>query len=105
MGAFNTFDQDGSGTIDTQEMKLLLEAIGEAPTEEELFRFMADVDEDGAGEIEFAEFLRAFEKQRGGAQELEDELDTLDAFVALGGDADKGGFVDSQKLVSVVKDE
>ena len=27
--AFNTFDQDGSGTIDTQEMKLLLEAIGE----------------------------------------------------------------------------
>ena len=30
---------------------------------------MADVDEDGTGEIEFAEFLRAFEKQRGGAQE------------------------------------
>lgn len=87
--AFNTFDQDGSGTIDTQEMKLLLEAIGEAPSEEELFRFMADVDEDGTGEIEFAEFLRAFEKQRGGAQELEDELDTIDAFVALGGEPDK----------------
>eukprot|EP00913_Durusdinium_trenchii_P018828 g17694.t1 len=73
--AFNTFDQDGSGTIDTQDsagckaMKLLLEAIGEAPSEEELFRFMADVDEDGTGEIEFAEFLRAFEKQRGGAQD------------------------------------
>ena len=42
---------EGSGTIDTQEMKLLLEAIGESPTEEELFRFMADVDEDGTGEI------------------------------------------------------
>merc|ERR1711972_1204637 len=103
--AFNTFDQDGSGTIDTQEMKLLLEAIGEAPSEEELFRFMADVDEDGTGEIEFAEFLRAFEKQRGGAQELEDELDTLDAFVALGGNPDKTGFIDTQRLVHVVKDE
>mmetsp|Transcript_41702 Transcript_41702/g.77758 ORF Transcript_41702/g.77758 Transcript_41702/m.77758 type:complete len:149 (+) Transcript_41702:80-526(+) len=103
--AFNTFDQDGSGTIDTQEMKLLLEAIGEAPTEEELFRFMADVDEDGTGEIEFAEFLRAFEKQRGGAQEIEDELDTLDAFVALGGNADKTGFIDTTRLVHVVKDE
>eukprot|EP00929_Paragymnodinium_shiwhaense_P014774 TRINITY_DN122735_c0_g1_i1.p1 TRINITY_DN122735_c0_g1~~TRINITY_DN122735_c0_g1_i1.p1 ORF type:complete len:149 (-),score=53.32 TRINITY_DN122735_c0_g1_i1:180-626(-) len=103
--AFNTFDQDGSGTIDTQEMKLLLEAIGEAPTEEELFRFMADVDEDGTGEIEFAEFLQAFEKQRGGAQVIEDELDTIDAFVALGGNSDKTGFVDTQRLVHVVKDE
>mmetsp|Transcript_65673 Transcript_65673/g.182754 ORF Transcript_65673/g.182754 Transcript_65673/m.182754 type:complete len:149 (+) Transcript_65673:135-581(+) len=103
--AFNTFDQDGSGTIDTQEMKLLLEAIGEAPTKEELFRFMADVDEDGTGEIEFAEFLQAFEKQRGGAQVIEDELDTLDAFVALGGNADKTGFVDTPRLIRVVKDE
>ncbi|CAE7469327.1 unnamed protein product [Symbiodinium sp. CCMP2456] len=101
--AFNTFDQDGSGTIDTQEMKLLLEAIGEAPSEEELFRFMADVDEDGTGEIEFAEFLRAFEKQRGGAQELEDELDTIDAFVALGGEPDKTGYIDTQRLIQVVK--
>eukprot|EP00928_Gymnodinium_smaydae_P089274 TRINITY_DN73263_c0_g1_i1.p1 TRINITY_DN73263_c0_g1~~TRINITY_DN73263_c0_g1_i1.p1 ORF type:complete len:149 (-),score=64.18 TRINITY_DN73263_c0_g1_i1:156-602(-) len=103
--AFNTFDTDGSGTIDTEEMKLLLEAIGEAPTEEELFRFMADVDEDGTGEIEFAEFLQAFEKQRGGAQVIEDELDTIDAFVALGGNEDKSGFIDTQRLIHVVKDE
>merc|ERR1711869_187891 len=95
----------GSGTIDTQEMKLLLEAIGEAPTEEELFRFMADVDEDGTGEIEFAEFLQAFEKQRVGAQVVEDELDTIDAFVALGGNIDKSGFIDTQRLIEVVKDE
>eukprot|EP00971_Amphidinium_carterae_P076088 1503146-Amphidinium_carterae.4 len=103
--AFNTFDQDGSGTIDTQEMKLLLEAIGETPTEEELFRFMADVDEDGTGEIEFAEFLRAFEKQRGGQQDIEDESDTLDAFVALGGSSDKTGFIDTARLVRVVKED
>jgi len=103
--AFNTFDADGSGTIDTQEMKLLLESIGESLTEEELFRFMADVDEDGTGEIEFAEFLRAFEKQRGVNVDLEDELDTIDAFVALGGNEDKSGFVEQKKLMSVVKDE
>merc|ERR1712070_1236496 len=100
-----TFDQDGSGTIDTQEMKHLLEAIGENPTEEELFRFMADVDEDGTGEIEFAEFLRAFEKQRGGTQELEDELDTLDAFVALGAERDRSGFIDTKKLITTVRED
>mmetsp|Transcript_12924 Transcript_12924/g.31488 ORF Transcript_12924/g.31488 Transcript_12924/m.31488 type:complete len:149 (-) Transcript_12924:2025-2471(-) len=103
--AFNTFDADGSGTIDTQEMKLLLESIGESLTEEELFRFMADVDEDGTGEIEFAEFLRAFEKQRGVNVAIEDELDTIDAFVALGGNEDKTGFVEQKKLVAVVKEE
>ncbi|KAF4668507.1 hypothetical protein FOZ61_006348 [Perkinsus olseni] len=103
--AFNTFDADGSGTIDAEEMKLLLEAIGESPTEEELFRFMSDVDEDGTGEIEFAEFLRAFEKQRGGQSEIEDEADTLDAFVALGGNRDSTGFVDRDKLIKIIKEE
>jgi len=56
-------------------MRLLLEAIGENPTEEELFRFMADVDEGGNGEIEFSEFLRAFEKQRSGYIDPELEVD------------------------------
>lgn len=94
--AFNTFDADGSGTIDTQEMKLLLEAIGESPTEEELFRFMAEVDEDGTGEIEFAEFLRAFEKQHSKTRDLDEEDEIKNAFMALGGDVvvDKKGTVE-----------
>ena len=57
------------------------------------------------GEIEFAELPRAFEKQRGGTADVEDELDTLDAFVALGGEADKPGFIDTLRLIHVVKDE
>jgi len=103
--AFNTFDEDRSGTIDSNEMKSLLEAIGETPSDEDLFKFMADVDEDGTGEIEFAEFLHAFDKHNGGTQELEDELDTIDAFVALGGNADKTGFIDTARLICVVKEE
>ena len=73
--AFNTFDADGSGSIDAQEMRSLLEAIGVNPSEEELFRFMSEVDEDGTGEIEFGEFLRAFEKQRNGQNAGQNELD------------------------------
>ncbi len=49
--------------------------------------------------------MRAFEKQRGVNVDLEDELDTVDAFVALGGAEDKSGFVDTKMLVNVVKDE
>lgn len=86
-------------------MRLLLEAIGENPTEEELFRFMADVDEGGKGEIEFSEFLRAFEKQRGGHVDPDEEADTIDAFVSLGGNPDRTGFIENTKLIKVVRDE
>lgn len=36
---------------------------------------------------------------------MEDELDTIDAFVALGGEPDKTGYIDTQRLIQVVKDE
>ncbi len=56
-------------------MKQLLEAIGEHPSDEELFQFMADVDENGTGEIVFSEFLRAFERQRNGYVDASEESD------------------------------
>lgn len=36
--AFLEFDKDRSGTIDVWELRQVLEAMGQAPTEEELFR-------------------------------------------------------------------
>jgi calmodulin len=86
-------------------MRLLLEAIGETPTEDELLRFMADVDEGGKGEIEFSEFLRAFEKQRSGSLATEDENDVLHAFLALGGNIDKSGYIDNGKMIATVRDK
>lgn len=86
-------------------MRLLLEAIGENPTEEELLRFMADVDEGGKGEIEFSEFLRAFEKQRGGSLSREEETDIANAFRALGGNPDKSGFIDNSKMINTIRDK
>lgn len=56
--AFNKFDQDGSGTIDVQELRATLQALGQSPTDEELFLMISSVDEDNSGEIEFPEFLK-----------------------------------------------
>ena len=36
--AFLAFDKDRSGTIDVWELRQVLEAMGQAPTEEELFQ-------------------------------------------------------------------
>jgi Ca2+-binding EF-hand superfamily protein len=36
--AFLSFDKDRSGTIDVWELRQVLEALGQAPTEDELFQ-------------------------------------------------------------------
>jgi hypothetical protein len=43
------------------------------------------VDDDNSGEIEFAEFLKVIELQKASAEKANDETDTIEAFVALGG--------------------
>jgi calmodulin len=42
--AFLTFDKDRSGTIDAWELRQVLEQMGEAPTEDELFQVRSSTD-------------------------------------------------------------
>ena len=49
--AFNAFDKDGSGNIDVWELRQVLEAMGQKPTEEELFQMISEVDGDMSGDI------------------------------------------------------
>ncbi len=47
--------------------------------------FCMQVDEDGSKEIDFREFLHAIELNKASNSRASDEQDTLDAFVACGG--------------------
>ena len=53
--AFLAFDKDRSGTIDVWELRQVLEAMGQAPTEDELFTMISEVDENMSGSIDFGE--------------------------------------------------
>ena len=57
--AFNMFDQDGSGKIDASELNVLLsgEDFKDVYTPEQLTQAIAEVDENGDGEIDFNEFM------------------------------------------------
>lgn len=59
---FDEYDRDHSGDISLKELYPLLEAIGKGPRNvrerDKLAKMIADVDEDGGGEIDFLEFLR-----------------------------------------------
>jgi len=56
--AFDLFDTDGSGSIDSKELKVAMRALGFEPKKEEIAKMISDVDDDGSGTIEYEEFLK-----------------------------------------------
>merc|ERR1711881_584306 len=56
--AFDLFDTDGSGNIDSKELKMGMRALGFEPKKEEIQKMISDVDDDGSGTIEYEEFLK-----------------------------------------------
>merc|ERR1712137_900307 len=55
--SFQLFDTDGSGTIETQELKIAMRALGFEPKQEEIDKMVRDVDDDGSGSVDYPEFL------------------------------------------------
>ena len=101
--AFAMFDKDFSGSIDAGELKETLKAMGQNPSDEELFLMISQVDDNGSGTIEFAEFMQLILSQKEQQEHVDNESDTIDAFVALGGNPDKTGVIKCDKLSNVIK--
>jgi calcium-dependent protein kinase len=97
--AFNMFDKDGSGKISTEE--LLDGSIFGDLSEEEVAQMVEELDVNGDGEIDFAEFMEAVEGQSAkhfGSQvfpairQSELETDTCGSLGRLGHTGRGGGF-------------
>ncbi|KAJ5068560.1 hypothetical protein M0811_02502 [Anaeramoeba ignava] len=63
---FKSFDTDGSGSIDENELTQVLKGLGENPTRSEVQKLIKEVDLDGNGMIEFNEFLQIIRNIRQG---------------------------------------
>lgn len=101
--AFGTFDKERTGFIDVWQLRQVLEAMGQKPTEEELFTMVSEVDHEMSGRIEFGDFLKVIERQKEKAAKYDDESDMIDAFVACGGNHDKTGVVQRETLTKIIK--
>ncbi|XP_076034157.1 uncharacterized protein LOC143020983 [Oratosquilla oratoria] len=55
--AFDLFDPNGIGSIDTKELKVSMRALGFEPKKEEIKKMVAEVDKDGTGKIQYEDFL------------------------------------------------
>jgi len=97
--AFDLFDTDGSGSIDSKELKVAMRALGFEPKKEEIEKMISDVDDDGSGTIEFEEFLKMM-AQKILNRDPKDEI--LKAFRLF--DDDETGKISFKNLKRVAKE-
>ena len=94
---FRTFDADGSGFIDTNELPALLRALGFTPSNTECARILKQYDSDRNGKLCLAEFERLHAEQRPNLPKRPvDEKALRQLFVAL--DTDKSDTLSLNEL-------
>ena len=55
--AFETFDTDGGGSVDVDELQLALKSLGQYLTKKETQALMLELDKSGDGAMQFEEFV------------------------------------------------
>ena len=95
---FKTFDKDGDGTIDVEELGTALRSLGQNPTKEEVRKLIDETDKDGSGCIEFDEFAKMMAQRSASNQTSEQEL--LEAFKVF--DVEKTGVITIKEVKHVL---
>jgi len=70
-----------------------------------IYKLINELDAEHTGYIEVSGFKNAILKLEIERILGQDETELLDAYVAMGGDADGGGCVDADKLIKTIKEE
>ena len=55
--AFDLFDSEGKGAIDSKELKVAMRALGFEPKKEEVKKILSDLDKHSDGAIKFEDFM------------------------------------------------
>jgi len=96
--AFNSFDRDGSGHIDKEELKLLCEWVGQETTEAEIDEMMAMADGDGSGKIDLWEFITLMAHKMGDRNPSESLHSAFSVF-----DKDESGYINADEIKEVMR--
>ena len=104
--AFLEFDSEGTGSqIKSDQVKEVLEFIDIQISEQEMFKMITEIDPENTGYIKYEFFKNLIAEKEVMRQLGSDESELLDAYVAMGGEADGGGCVDAKKLIQTIKEE
>ena len=102
---FAVFDRDGAGHIDARKMRIVLESMGHhGVSDRDLQRMLEKADLENYGHITLGQFKRLISRKKNNPKLLNEE-ETLDAFIAMGGEESGEGTIDTETLVKVLKQD
>lgn len=97
--AFDLFDTEGTGKIDTKELKVAMRALGFEPKKEEIKKMIADIDKDGSGKLSYEEFLNLMTNKMANKDPKEEILKAFRLF-----DDDDTGKISFKNIKRVAKE-
>lgn len=95
--AFDIFDEDCGGTVTTAELSNVMKALGQDISEDDVSVMISEVDSDGSGEIDFAEFCTLMARQM---EKADPEYEYKKAFKIF--DKRGDGFIDNAELKHIM---
>jgi hypothetical protein len=107
---FSSADEDGSGEIDFDELRQLLESMGMHLTDQSFAEICAAVDQDGNGSVDFAEFVSIFAGSAGGEHaqmgaKLQKAIKTRNASTTMTVEQELACGVNTDDLVEFIEKE
>ncbi|CAG9859720.1 unnamed protein product [Phyllotreta striolata] len=97
--AFDLFDNEGSGKIDTKDLKVAIRALGFEPKKEEIKKMIADIDKDGTGQISYEDFMQLMSVKMAEKDSKEEIMKAFRLF-----DDDETGKISFKNLKRVAKE-
>ena len=97
--AFILFDTDGSGMIDSKELKSAMQSLGFEAKIQTIYQMLGDIDKDGNGGIDFDEFLDMMTAKMNDKDSREDIQKVFNLF-----DEDQSGKINIRNLKRVAKE-
>lgn len=95
--AFALFDKDGDGSITASELGVVMKGMGQNPTDTELQQMINEVDADGNGKIDFAEFVTLMARKMNNTDK---DSEIFEAFKVF--DKDGSGKIDATELRNIM---
>ena len=93
------FDPEGTGKIDTKELKVAIRALGFEPKKEEIKRMISEVDKDGTGKLSYTDFLFLMSQKMAEKDSKEEIIKAFRLF-----DDDETGKISFKNLKRVAKE-
>lgn len=97
--AFDLFDAEGTGKIDTKELKVAMRALGFEPKKEEIKKMIADIDKEGTGKLSYDDFLALMSVKMAEKDSKEEIMKAFRLF-----DDDETGRISFKNLKRVAKE-